>query len=148
MLSKMFKQYYIKIFIYHIDLEKTSYDLINKFFHLYYETYNEMSHKYDKNKTANQVKLYHYLRDISNSDVFVYLFIYILFYKGTHKKNINYLNKHNVYAKNKKIKNYYKLVIYSFFKHLLYFYLLTKRSQKSYLYKKFLNKRLKKKVIF
>ena len=123
MLSKMFKQYYIKIFIYHIDLEKTSYDLINKFFHLYYETYNEMSHKYDKNKTANQVKLYHYLRDISNSDVFVYLFIYILFYKGHKTKDTNnYLND-NIYMKNKKIQRYYKLIVYNFFKQLLNLYL-------------------------
>lgn len=149
MLSKMLKKYYIKIFIYHIDLEKTSYDLVNKFFHLYYETYNEISHKYDKNKTENQIKLYHYLRDISNSDVFVYLFIYILFYKGKKKDNLNYLKDHNIYAKNKKMKSYYKLVIYSFFKQLLYFYILAKKNYKKYWYKRLIKiKSLKRKVIF
>ena len=83
-------------------------DLINKFYHLYYETYNEISHKYDKNKTAQQVQLYHFLRDISNSDVFIYLLIYILFYKGFKNKDTQNSLNDNIYMKNKKVQRYNK----------------------------------------
>ena len=138
MISKYLKKYFIKIYIYHIDLEKTSYDLINKFYHLYYETYNEISHKYDKNKTAQQVQLYHFLRDISNSDVFIYLLIYILFYKGFKNKDTQNSLNDNIYMKNKKVQSYYKLIIYSFFKQLLYFFL--KKKYKNTKIYKFQNK--------
>lgn len=126
MLTKHFKKYYIKIFIYHIDLEKTGYDLMNKFYHMYYAIYNEISHKYDKHKTSRQVKLYHYLRDLSNSDVYIYLFVYMLFYKGKKKPPVAYLNN-NIYTKNIKMKNYYKLIVYTFFKQFLYYYVNKKK---------------------
>ena len=142
MLSKHFKKYYIKIFIYHIDLEKTGYDLMNKFYHMYYALYNEITHKYDKNKTEKQVKLYHYLRDLSNSDIYIYLFVYTLFYKGDLKEKTFFL-KDNLYYKNVKMKNYYKLIVYTFFKQFLNYYLKKKKnfSRKSNL--KLINTKMK-----
>ena len=115
MLSKYFKKYYIKLYIYHIDLEKTSYDLMNKFYNMYYAIYNDVTHKFDKNKTEKHIKYYHYLRDLSNSDVFMFVFIFILFYKGKVKNN-TFFFKNNLYKKNVKMQNYYKLIVYTFFK--------------------------------
>jgi hypothetical protein len=129
MIYKYLKRYYIKIYVYHIDLEKTAYDLINKLYYQYYEAYNSITCKFSKNKTEKQTQLYHFLRDISNSDVFLVIFIYMYFY-GKNKPEYSTGLLLNVYNKSKNLKKYANYINFIFMQQLLYFYLLKKKVYK------------------
>lgn len=97
------KSYYIKVYIYQIDLEKLSYDFINQAFLTYYEVYN----KSVKRKWSKRNKfIVKYFRDLTNSDLYVFYFIFTNFIAQAHsrKKFKNYKYKQllckNLYLNN------------------------------------------------
>ena len=95
---KIKKKYIIKIFIYHIDLEKLSYAFINKCYYIYYQMLANMtwrSKKKDKKKIA-------IIRELQNSDLFIFFFTFLNYYNVKLQNNCNL--KKNRFIKNFKNK--------------------------------------------
>lgn len=121
-LYKYLKKYDIKIYVYHIDLEKTSYDFINQLYFTYYEVYNIVNCKFIKDKTEKEQETYFNYRDLSNSDLYLFIIVFLLFYRGfNNKKKLNYL-KDNKYIINKNIKIYSRYIMYSYYRQLMSYY--------------------------
>ena len=121
-ISKLLKFLYIDIYIYHIELERSSYELINEFFYLYYDLYNELNNKYFKmkNKTQKQWRCLHTARQQTNSDLFVFYFTYVIFFNNKFKKKKkNYLNQNKLLINNN-VKYYSKFILFSYLKKILY----------------------------
>lgn len=121
-ISKLLKFLYIDIYIYHIELERSSYELINEFFSLYYDLYNELNTKYFKikNKTQKQWRFINTVRQQTNSDLFVFYFTYIVFFNNKWKKpEINNLNKNRLLINND-IRYYSKFILFNYLKKLLW----------------------------
>ena len=75
---KIQKLYVIKIYIYSIDLEKLSYDFINKIYNLYYSTLKTYTGKISGvTKDVLKVKLSkkRLINELQNSDLFAFIFI-------------------------------------------------------------------------
>jgi hypothetical protein len=129
-LCKYLKKLYIKVYLYHIDLQKTSYDLINKLFFVYYESYNTVNCKFIKNKSPGQLKIYHNYRDLSNSDLAVFIFTFKLFYEGQRNRYKNIDKFHDTENDNENvflnpdsvIMKYNKYVIFCYLKQWMHFY--------------------------
>ena len=98
---KIQKFYIIKVYIYSIDLEKLSYDFINKIYNLYYLTLRTYTGKISgvtkivlKEKLAKK----RLISELQNSDLFSFIFIYYfseLFVKRSNKnllENNKFLN--------------------------------------------------------
>ena len=121
-ISKIRKLYVIKVYIYSIDLEKLSYDFINKIYNCYYLTLRKYTGKISGvTKTVLKDRLFkkRLINDLQNADLFSFLFIYYffeLFVKKSNKKNLN----KNIFLKN--INNFYfskllkRYISYIFFK--------------------------------
>jgi hypothetical protein len=91
-LFKFNKQYIIKLFIYHIDLERISYNFINTVYGIYYKLIKE------KRKL-----LFDKFFTLHNSDLFIFIFIFFnIFFKNIRNKlkkiNIKNLEKINNYT--------------------------------------------------
>jgi hypothetical protein len=98
-------------------MEKTSHEVINKLFARYYETYNSL--KFLPNKTANQLDFFYNARDLSNADLYVFIYTFRLFYFGINEKKPNpeyHLFDNNLFFQKYKLQKYKKFVIYSYFK--------------------------------
>jgi hypothetical protein len=119
---KIQKRYIIKVYIYSIDLEKLSYDFINKIYNLYYLTLRTYTGKISgvtkivlKEKLAKK----RLISELQNSDLFSFIFIYYfseLFVKRSNKnllENNKFLNIHKAYYFDKLLKRY---ISYIFFK--------------------------------
>ena len=96
---KIQKLYVIKVYIYSIDLEKLSYDFINKIYNLYYLTLKTYTGKITgvtkvvlKEKLAKK----RVINELQNSDLFSFIFIYYFFELFVKINNNTYL-KHNVF---------------------------------------------------
>ena len=99
---KFQKSYVIKVYIYSIDLEKLSYDFINKIYNLYYLTLKTYTGKISGvTKDVLKVKLSkkRLINELQNSDLFAFIFIYYFFELFVKKNNNTYL-KHNVFLDN------------------------------------------------
>lgn len=119
-LYKFQKNYYIKIYIYQIDLEKLSYDYINKAFFNYYEVYNQTI---NKPRNRNNKMLVNYFRDLSNSDLYVFYFTFFNFiYKRFRFNKVNYKSlflKDNIYLNNYLILDYSYMVLLDYINIIL-----------------------------
>src|SRR5207237_9410998 len=76
---KIHKSYVIKVYIYSIDLEKLSYDFINKIYNLYYLTLKTYTGKISGvTKEVLKVKLAkkRFVSELQNSNLFAFIFIY------------------------------------------------------------------------
>lgn len=92
---KIHKSYVIKVYIYSIDLEKLSYDFINKIYNLYYLTLKTYTGKISgvtkvvlKKKLAKK----RFVNELQNSDLFAFIFIYYFFELFVKHNNNTYLN--------------------------------------------------------
>lgn len=151
---KFLKKYYFKIYIYHIDLEKGSYDYINKLYAAYYDSYNSLNYKFVKDRTEAQTRIYKIYKDLSNSDLFIYLYLYCQFYTvKNNNRNYSFLDK-NIYMQNDNVIDYAKLITYVYYKQLLKFYICKKKLHYHYYnfgFAKEFNKKVKyllKKLIY
>lgn len=120
---KFLKNLYINIYIYHIDLERSSYDFINYLYTNYYTVYNKINFKFVKNKTAKQLDIFLKLRDLSNSDLFVFYYTFVFFYQ-----HCSYNEEHNnqIYLRDNEfiinLKLYSNFIIFNYIKILLIYY--------------------------
>jgi hypothetical protein len=100
---KIQKLYIIKIYIYSIDLEKLSYDFINKIYNLYYSTLKTYTGKISgvtKDILKKKLSKKRLINELQNSDLFAFIFIYYFFELFIKKNNKNYL-QHNEFLKSK-----------------------------------------------
>jgi hypothetical protein len=124
-INKINKFYFVKIFIYQIDLEKSSYEYINEIFVCYYKILKQLTFINYKNKKVDKnIKCKKYISYLHNADLFVYFYLFFLFFSKQEniekdKDFINFLNE-NKYNKDKKILNY-KNNIFRKFLNLLIF---------------------------
>jgi hypothetical protein len=91
---KIQKLYIIRVFIYSIDLEKLSYDFINKIYNLYYLTLRKYTGKISGvTKVVLKEKLFkkRLISELQNSDLFSFLFIYYFFESFVKLSNKNLL---------------------------------------------------------
>lgn len=116
LLYKYLKKLHVKVYLYHIDLQKTSYDLINKLFAVYYESYNSINYKYAKNRTAKQLNIYHNYRDLSNPDLYIFLYTFKLFYEGQLTNEKDKYFEQNIYLNNNNIIKYNNFIMYYYLK--------------------------------
>src|SRR5438045_3931650 len=84
-LIKINKLYYIKIFLYLIDLEKYSYEYINALFKIYYEGLKKYTfinyrsiNKSKKVIESNKIKTY--ISELHNADFLVYYYLYYIYF--------------------------------------------------------------------
>jgi hypothetical protein len=102
---KIRKLYVIKIYIYSIDLEKLSYDFINKIYNLYYSTLKTYTGKISgvtKDILKKKLSKKRLINELQNSDLFAFIFIYYFFELFVKKNNNTYL-QHNVFFKSKNL---------------------------------------------
>jgi len=120
-IMKIRKLYIIKVFIYSIDLEKLSYDFINKIYNLYYLTLRTYTGKISgvtkivlKEKLAKK----RLISELQNSDLFSFIFIYYfseLFIKRSKKnliENNKFFNIHNDSYFDKLLKRYINYIFF------------------------------------
>src|SRR5436190_113641 len=96
---KLQKSYIIKIYIYSIDLEKLSYDFINKIYNLYYSNLKLHTGKISgvtKKLLKEKLSKKRLINELQNSDLFAFIFIYYFFELFVRKKNNKYL-EHNAF---------------------------------------------------
>jgi hypothetical protein len=118
---KIRKLYVIKVFIYSIDLEKLSYDFINKIYNLYYLTLRTYTGKISgvtkivlKEKLAKK----RLISELQNSDLFAFIFIYYfseLFIKRSKNnliENNKFLNISNNLYFDKLLKRYINYIFF------------------------------------
>lgn len=99
---KIQKSYVIKIYIYSIDLEKLSYDFINKIYNLYYltlKTYTGKISGVTKAVLKEKLAKKRLVNELQNSDLFAFIFIYY-FFELFVKTNNNIHLKYNVFIEN------------------------------------------------
>ena len=99
---KFQKSYVIKVYIYSIDLEKLSYDFINKIYNLYYltlKTYTGKISGVTKDVLKEKLAKKRLINELQNSDLFSFIFIYYFFELFVKKNNNTYL-KYNVFLDN------------------------------------------------
>lgn len=102
---KIQKLYVIKIYIYSIDLEKLSYDFINKIYNLYYSTLKTYTGKISgvtKDILKKKLSKKRLINELQNSDLFAFIFIYYFFELFVKKNNNTYL-QHNAVLKSKNL---------------------------------------------
>lgn len=124
-LYKHFKNYFIYVYLYHIDLEKSSYDFINLLYTNYYDIYNKLNHKFTENRTEKQTLIYKNFRDLSNSDLFVFYYTFVIFYQNNlcNKKNQSlYLNNNNIFIIKNKL--YDKIIRFYYIQSFLFYYII------------------------
>jgi hypothetical protein len=122
---KIRKSYVIKVYIYSIDLEKLSYDFINKIYNLYYLTLKTYTGKISGvTKAVLKVKLAkkRFVSELQNSDLFAFIFIYYFFELFVKPNNNNAYFKNNIFLENinnaspfyfnKLLKRYYNYIIF------------------------------------
>jgi hypothetical protein len=121
-ISKIQKLYVIKVYIYSIDLEKLSYDFINKIYNCYYLILRKYTGKISGvTKVVLKKRLFNkrLINDLQNSDLFSFLFIYYffeLFFKKSNKNNLyknNFIKQrfNNLYI-DKLLKRYVSYIIF------------------------------------
>jgi hypothetical protein len=96
---KIHKSYVFKVYIYSIDLEKLSYDFINKIYNLYYitlKTYTGKISGVTKEVLKKKLAKKRLVNELQNSDLFAFIFIYYFFELFVKKNNNTYL-KHNIF---------------------------------------------------
>jgi hypothetical protein len=101
-ISKIRKSYIIKVYIYSIDLEKLSYDFINKIYNLYYltlKTYTSKVKGVPNDVFKAKLIKKKLVNDLQNSDLFSFIFIYYFFELFTRNNNNTYL-KYNIFLIN------------------------------------------------
>ena len=119
---KIKKSYIIKVYIYSIDLEKLSYDFINKIYNLYYTTLKIYTGKISgvtKNVLKAKLTKKRFINELQNSDLFAFIFIYYFFesfVKINHnkqylKQNIFSINLNTLYSDHL-IKRYFNYIIF------------------------------------
>ena len=99
---KIQKSYIIKIYIYSIDLEKLSYDFINKIYNLYYSNLKLHTGKISgvtKKVLKEKLSKKRLINELQNSDLFAFIFVYYFFELFVRKKNNKYLEQ-NVFLVN------------------------------------------------
>jgi hypothetical protein len=139
-LIKINKLYYIKIFLYQIDLEKSSYEYINILFKNYYEglkKYTFINYRI-QNKSRKEIqndRFKTYVSELHNADFLIYYYLYYIYFAKVIDEQPILKNKYNT---NKYIKKY-KNIIYNEF-----MYLLIERLKSICIIKKSHNKLLKK----
>jgi hypothetical protein len=100
----MQKNYYIKIYLYQIDLEKLSYEYINKAFFNYYEVYNQAIKRPFSKRNKMIVS---YFRDLSNADLYVFYSSFFCFiHRASYKNKKPTLLRDNIYLKESLIIDY------------------------------------------
>jgi len=102
---KIQKLYIIKIYIYSIDLEKLSYDFINKIYNLYYSTLKTYTGKISgvtKDVLKKKLSKKRLINELQNSDLFAFIFIYYFFELFVKNNNNTYL-QHNKFFKSKNL---------------------------------------------
>lgn len=144
------KKIHINMYIYCVNLEKLSYNMINKFYISYYNIYNEIKEKLltkqnDKKIDEKNYIIFSNLRDLSNSDLSVFYLSYSIFYQnGAYNNYIGekeenkieieeekeckeeelmqvYLYlKENLYKKSILTLNHFKSITYYYVKMLIY----------------------------
>ena len=67
------------MYIYCVSLEKLSYNMINNFYRLYYDAYNEIK---ETLLTKKNYIIFANLRDLNNSDLSVFYLSYSMFYQN------------------------------------------------------------------
>jgi len=112
-LIKFNKKYLIKIFFYHINLEKFSYDFINKIYVNYYALLNKATmFNYRLKKKCKIIK------DVNNADIFVFFFTFFnSFLKIKKNKKIKF--NYNVYKKKLKLIFFLPFLIKFLYKNLI-----------------------------
>lgn len=134
------KKIHINMYIYCVNLEKLSYNMINKFYISYYNKYNEIKEELltkqnDKEIDEKNYIIFSNLRDLSNSDLAVFYLSYSIFYQNSAYNDIeeeekeckeeeliqvySYL-KENLYKKSILTLNHFKSITYYYVKMLIY----------------------------
>jgi len=120
---KIQKLYIIKIYIYSIDLEKLSYDFINKIYNLYYSTlkiYTSKISDVTKDILKKKLSKKRLINELQNSDLFAFIFIYYFFELFIKINNNNNYLQHNAFLTSKNIlysdKLLQRYINYIFFK--------------------------------
>ena len=86
------KKVYIYTYIYSAQIEKHSYEFMNRLYVLYYDTYNKFKSeilKQNKVKTINGKDQSFFARELSNADLGVFYISYVLFYQKKYYKDKN-----------------------------------------------------------
>jgi hypothetical protein len=120
-LIKINKLYTIKIFIYQIDMEKSSYEYTNLLFKSYYENLKKYTYIdfRNKNKSKNEVKINRfrsYISNLHNADYFIYYYLYYLYFAKMELPNIKNYLYNNKFMQNKKFSKYTNSIIKLFMK--------------------------------
>jgi hypothetical protein len=107
-LIKINKLYFVKIFLYQIDLEKSSYEYINVLFKNYYESLKKYTYiNYRSiNKSKKEIagnKFKSYISDLHNADFLIYYYLYYIYFSKILDDNILLQNNYNI---NKKFLKY------------------------------------------
>lgn len=119
---KIRSSYIIKVYVYSIDLEKLSYDFINKIYNLYYSTLKLHTGKISgvtKDVLKEKLAKKRLINELQNSDLFAFIFVYYFFELFVKKTEDTYLNENGFLASvhpayfNKLLKKY---INYIFFK--------------------------------
>lgn len=121
-LIKINKLYYIKIFLYQIDLEKSSYEYINVLFKNYYEglkKYTFINYR-NINKSRKEIennKIKTYISELHNADFLIYYYLYYIYFAKILDEQVILKNQFNINT-NLKFKHYTNS-IYNQFMNLL-----------------------------
>jgi hypothetical protein len=103
--------YYIKIFLYQIDLEKSSYEYINVLFKNYYEGLKRYTFKNYRNmnkskREIEQDKFKSYISDLHNADFLIYYYLYYIYFAKILEDDVIINNQYD----NKKLKKYTNII--------------------------------------
>jgi hypothetical protein len=118
---KIHKSYVIKVYIYSIDLEKLSYDFINKIYNLYYltlKTYTGKISGVTKEVLKKKLAKKRIVNELQNSDLFAFIFIYYFFElfvkqnKNTYLQHNRFINNANPLYLNTLFKRYMNYIIF------------------------------------
>lgn len=143
-ITNILKKIHINIYIYCVNLEKLSYNIINKFYITYYNVYNEikaelLTKQNNKKEDEKNYIIFSNLRDLSNSDLSVFYLSYSMFYQNNafeyvgnegntvwmeeDEEEISYIYsrlKDNLYKKSILTLNHFKSITYYYVKMLIY----------------------------